>query len=261
MATRKSARINLRDGLAHPDEAVNRLLDEINGWFDSARGQQVLSLQEAVLGKLLPGIFGYHLLQLGPLEKDLFRSSQIGTCTRLSLRTSPGAGILGNPACLPFKDDSLDLVLLHHALDFISSPGEQLREAARVTMPSGYLLLIGFNPVSLWGLGRPLLRFRRRVPWGAAFIRMHRLLDWLDLLNFQTDRVIYGLHGPGLFAPQSSAPDFSRGLSRHTNWPFGAVYIVVARKWMRTAKPLRPSWKSRPVMTNLKVVKGYRKEA
>ena len=232
----------------------DQLLREINLWFTSPQGRGVLALEQAVLSELLPTIFGYHLVQIGPCKQELFSSSQVGSRVRLGFSPGAGAGLVGNPVQMPFQDDSLDVVLLHHALDFIAHPQELLREAARVTLPSGHLILIGFNPLSVWGLARHLLKFRYKIPWSSTFIRMSRLFDWLDLLNFQIDRVVYGLHGPGSLL-RASVPDFSRGLSRHTNWPFGAVYLVVARKWVGSARAIRPNWNRQTALANLQVVK------
>lgn len=236
------------------EESRKRLLEEINLWFASAQGRSLLALQEAVLDELLPTMFGYHLVQLGPLEQSLFKASQVGSRVRLGLGPDSPADLAGNPLELPFQDDSIDVVLLHHALDFIAGPRELLREAARVTLPSGHLILLGFNPFSFWGLARLLPGLRGRPPWNGAFLRTARLFDWLDLLNFRIDRVIYGLHGPGSLSARVEIPDFSRGLSRHTNWPFGAVYMVVARKWVGATPALRPNWRQRPAMAKLQLV-------
>ena len=40
---------------------------------------------------------------------------------------------------------------VHHLLDFAESPQDILREIARVTLPMGHIVLVGFNPLSFWG--------------------------------------------------------------------------------------------------------------
>src|SRR5690606_27896575 len=61
--------------------------------------------------------------------------------------------------CLPvdetswaFAPHSLDVVLLHHGLDFCLSPRSLLREASQAVRAGGHLLVFGFNPWSCWGL-------------------------------------------------------------------------------------------------------------
>ncbi|WP_223717365.1 class I SAM-dependent methyltransferase, partial [Escherichia fergusonii] len=53
---------------------------------------------------------------------------------------------------LPFPANSLDLVVLPHALELASDPHETLREVERVLVPEGRVVILGFNPASLWGL-------------------------------------------------------------------------------------------------------------
>ena len=55
---------------------------------------------------------------------------------------------------LPFDAQSIDLILLPHALEFIDNPHEVLREVDRVLRPEGRVLILGFNPWSLFGLRR-----------------------------------------------------------------------------------------------------------
>ena len=55
---------------------------------------------------------------------------------------------------LPLTDDSIDVMLIHHLLDFSDSIQEILHEVSRVVMPMGHVVLMGFNPVSMWGFGK-----------------------------------------------------------------------------------------------------------
>src|ERR1019366_694210 len=63
---------------------------------------------------------------------------------------------------LPFDAASLDLVVLPHALELARDPHRTLREVERVLVPEGRVLIIGFNPASLWGTRQRPRRVRRR---------------------------------------------------------------------------------------------------
>jgi ubiquinone/menaquinone biosynthesis C-methylase UbiE/DNA-binding transcriptional ArsR family regulator len=49
----------------------------------------------------------------------------------------------------PFADDSFDLILIHQVLHFLDDPARAVREAARLLIPGGRLLIVDFAPHSL----------------------------------------------------------------------------------------------------------------
>jgi len=151
----------------------------------------------------------------------------------------------------------MDVVILHHLLEFYDSSQQILREVARVTIPMGHLVIVGFNPLSLWGLWQTLARLGDRPPWIGRFIRPGRLMDWLNLLNFKIDRAHYSTYGPPISRKpfMGDVPDYSRGLSRRSTLPFGAVYVIVARKQVGTMTPIRPRWKERRAFGQISVVR------
>ncbi len=84
-----------------------------------------------------------------------------------------------------FANDNIDVVLLHHLLDYVDSPQDVLREAARVVLPMGHLVIVGFHPVSSWGLWRQVARFRGRAPWTGRFIRAGRADGLVEPVGIQ----------------------------------------------------------------------------
>ena len=231
-------------------------LSDIRAWFDSALGQQVLGVERAVLDQLLPGSFGYHLMQLSIQEQPLYDASPIQHKFSMGL-SDPDRGMFrGKATELPFEDDSVDVVLLHHLLDFYDSPQQILREVSRVTIPMGYVVIAGFNPVSLWGLWKLFGQLREQAPWFGQFIRPGRLMDWLNLLNFKIDRAHYSTYGLPINRRPfvGKVPDYAQGLSRYSNLPFGAVYVIVARKHVGTMTSIKPVWRRRRAFGRLTVV-------
>lgn len=232
-------------------------LERIRQWFDSPLGSQVVATEQTVLDQLLPGFFGYHLLQLSIQKRPLYDASPVRHCFGMGLAGGDAGPFVGQATQLPFESDSMDVVLLHHLLDFYDSPQQILREVARVSIPMGHVVIVGFNPMSLWGLCKPVGKMRGNVPWIGRFIRPGRLMDWLNLLNFKIDRAHYGVYGlPINRAPFiGELPDYSQGLSRKSNLPFGAIYIIVARKHVGSMTPIKPVWKQQRAFGKLSVVR------
>lgn len=229
---------------------------KIRDWFDSPLGNELLQTESAILEQLLAGLFGYHLLQVSVQQQELFEASPIQHKVTLGLTGQDRSPFLAQPTKLPFENDAIDVVLAHHLLDFVDSPQEVLRELSRVILPSGHLVIVGFNPFSLWGLWKSAVAWRKLPPWNGLFIRPGRLMDWMNLLDFKIDRAQYCTYGLPILHEAVSKPDFSKGLSRNTNFPVGAVYVIVARKQVGGMTPIRPVWKSHRAFGQLSIVRS-----
>ena len=207
-------------------------------------------------------LFGFHALQLGLPNSTRCAPT---ACRTVGLRTIR-APMIGLPArelpapsrrptrrvgavalhcdfdALPFPSQSLDLVVLPHALELARDPHETLREVERVLVPEGRVVIVGFNPASLWGLRQRLGRCASAwaaqralfLPRAGEFIGYWRLRDWLRLLSFEVEA--------GASAATARRSRSQRWLERldwmeRTGdrwWPvFGAVYFLVAVKRVR----------------------------
>ena len=225
---------------AEPESTLGGIRD----WFNSPLGRRIVHTEGVILDELLAELFGYHLLQVSISDQTFYNESPVGHRFKMGASTRHPVEVVGAVNELPFGNDSIDVVILQHLLDFYESPHPILREAARVVIPSGYLVIIGFNPWSLWGIPRLVPFLRKKTPWNRAVIFPARLMDWLTLLDFKIDRAIYGYYNlPIQVSRGLRLPDFSQGLSRKINWPFGAVYVIVARKQVGSLTPIRPRWR------------------
>ncbi len=146
---------------------------------------------------------------------------------------------------LPFDAKSIGIVLLPHVLEFSEHPHQILREISRVLVPEGHLVLLGFNPMSLWGL-RSLLAGGDEYPWCGRYYRLARVKDWLQLLGFEMNvgAMVY-------YRPPASSKKLNRRFMFLDQvgdrwWPLmAAVYILVARKREIGVTPIKPSWKNK----------------
>ena len=241
-------------------KSSQRELQGIRSWFASDLGRHVLKTELAMLEQLLPGLFGYHLAQFSVQGRVLHDASPIQNKITMNLDMTK-TSLVSNPTQLPFANDSIDVVLLHHLLDFAESPQKILREVARATLPMGHVVIVGFNPMSLWGAWRSVVRstrYKSIAPWNGAFIRPGRLMDWLNLLDFKIDRAQYSIYRPPVSRYLGDVNDYSDGVSRTLNLPIGSVYVIVARKHIGAVHSIKPVWRRHQSFGRLSVVRSVK---
>lgn len=228
-------------------------------WFKSELGGAVLAQEQRLIDRRLGNCFGYHLLQLSVDNRlTLFGNSRIQRCFKAGPApvSGPDTVVHCDWQALPFESDSIDVAIVHHALEFADSPHAMLRELQRVLVPHGRLLLIGFNPVSLlaarlWLAGQ--LDGDRR--WHQHWLMPTRLQDWLALLNFAWEPAAFAFHRPPLklaarWAGPPAAPAW------HERWPLGGIYVMSAVKEVAAGIPLKPRWgRATPRLVALPVAK------
>ncbi|HLJ37859.1 MAG TPA: methyltransferase domain-containing protein, partial [Steroidobacteraceae bacterium] len=118
----------------------------LSGWWATPLGRSLLAAEADLLGEAMEDVFGWELLQVGAWggARELIAR---GRTRRKSLVAAPGfaagADILARPAHLPISSDSIDAVLLPHTLEFAPDPYAVLREADRVLVGEGQLLILG----------------------------------------------------------------------------------------------------------------------
>ncbi len=222
-------------------------LKPLSIWFASPLGKVLLAEEQLLIDEQLRNLFGYQLLQLSVVDHiDLMQSSRISHRFALypHVESNPCISALADFNHLPLPANSIDVVLLHHVLDYSQSPHHVLREAAGVLMSRGYLIVVGFNPWSLFGLARWCARFLSKSPqWRHQSIRLGRVLDWLAVLDLEPVVVQQGFYRPPVQDPQ--ALQYSQWLERWSKrWrlPWGGIYVIVARKDHLAMTPLKPEW-------------------
>lgn len=220
---------------------------EMTQWLDSPLGQALLQTEVALLEPILARIFGYHALQLGVSEHSMLAASPIGHKLQFLPQWTPNnPQVVASNEALPLQNDSVDAVLIHHALDYTPDNHRLLREASRVLMPGGKLLIVGFNPISSWGV-RKLCRWRNAAPWDARYISSSRVQDWLKLLEFSIDKVEHGAYLlPFNHNRVVGAVSRCETLGRKLNAPMGAIYVIVACKQVIPITPIMPRWPKIP---------------
>ncbi len=226
-------------------------------WWDYPQGSWLNKQEERQLNQWWPRIFGYHMLKLGNLSALLDTSvsnikNQINVCDNPQI-----ADVCADLYHLPFSENAVDAVLLAHCLDHSNDPHQMLREAHRVLIPDGYMIITGFNPMSLCGLYRYLPNMKTSPPWNGRFFSPHRIHDWLSLLGCEVIEEHRFVHRSLCSQPSSLMQKLvlkNRWLTRYSHSVFayfGAVYIIVARKRELPLTPVKQKWK---VNTNISAV-------
>lgn len=214
---------------------------ELSQWRLRPQIKRLLGVETRYLRQHLPQLHGHYLLQYSGVDYQALQSSSLTYSYYGSRHTN--ADVIMDFEAIPFRENSIDCVLLHHVLEFEDKPHQCLREAARVTVPNGYMVIVGFNPVSLWGVARYLPK--TATPPGAQFLGKNRVLDWLSLLDFRVEQVqtFQAMPPWGLKYFRKVGLKLDRMLSLIGN-PFGTCYIIVARKLVAGRTPIRPQWRA-----------------
>lgn len=206
------------------------VLEDHSPWCESAYGLQYISTESAQLRRALKHLTGPRVLQLGELIDqtvvDQMDLPELIVCS--SCKTSVRAQLITDPAFLPFAPDSVSSIIVPHVLDSHPLPHQVLREAHRVLLADGCLLLSGFSPYSFLGLQRWL---RPEAVVRGQYYPVGRVIDWLQLLGFE-------VVGSAIFqyAPLTKSERLRNGLSFLNSvgdrWlPMtGGGYMITAKK-------------------------------
>ena len=252
-------------------------------WFESPPGQYLLAWEQARFDEAVADIFGYHSLQLGlPMVHGLranrmphqwLAQGQEGVAGVWSRGALPGeplscntvsateasptpAGrpvdLLAESVALPFPEASLDLLVLPHTLELSIDPHATLREAERVLVPEGRVVISGLNPASLWGLRQRRARLVRHLgkgalylPDGGDFIGYRRLRDWLRLLSFEVESAQFGCYRPAVRTAGWLERFGWMDTLGEKWWPiFGSAYFLVAVKRVHGMRLMEPAWRT-----------------
>jgi SAM-dependent methyltransferase len=221
-----------------PDRAAS-----LQHWYQRPLGRLLADIEQGALAQQLPQLFGYHLVVVDPpWESCSLADSRIPHHVVQRTGTAAGmeTGVIGHTDQWPVMTDTVDAIILPHTLEITADPHQVLREADRSLIPDGHLVIIGFNPRSLWGLRRWFSRRSAGMPWQSRFLSVSRLRDWLSLLGFDTLHCRYLFHRPPLKNQrmQERLQFLERG-SAHGRMLLAGAYILVAQKRTVIMTPLK----------------------
>jgi len=227
-------------------------------WFLTPAGRYLGQWALETADSLLVDVFGLQAAQIGCESLDFLARNRIQHRFRcitsqsrldISRQGNTPRSVQTDASALPFESDSLDLVVLPYVLEFHEDPHRVLREAYRVLRPEGQLLIMGFNPVSLWGLRNYLAHCtnagKTTFPWPGNYLSALRLKDWLKLLDFEVARGHFGCYAPPCKKDVNIQRLHFLELAGNRWWGFaGGSYALMAIKRMGGMTLVTPSWAS-----------------
>lgn len=219
---------------------------EASAWLATPKARLFLQYERRVVQRILPGLTGYRCVQIGNWGNDRCALKTAGTLChwQLGFDESRGADIRFNGRQLPLASGSIDVVLVAHALERVAEPHALLRECARVLSERGQLVVLAFNPLSLWAL-RQGLPPRRQLAFQSCSAppSASRLCDWLRLLELEPEQLWrYGVGAP-LFGGAHEMFGGSRW-ARCLAWS-AQSYAIVARRHINARPRIGHSWRRR----------------
>ncbi len=207
-------------------------------WLSSALGRQLLAAEAEMLRGMLDDVFGLELLQLGSwgASRELLSTSRTRRQTVIADTSGGEVDVVAALSALPVQTASIDAVLLPHTLEFEVDPHAIVREADRVLTGEGQLIVLGFRPVSLWGLRGAASR-QGFPPGLQQMLGVGRVRDWLGLLGYEVVMQKQYLYSRP-WAADSARP--RRILRRGLFNPLpAAAWLIKARKHVYRMTPLR----------------------
>lgn len=246
---------------------------QLDDWLQTPPGQLLAAWEQTCLDDLLADVFGYNALQMGVPALDTLQANRmpqrwlaLTNQTHLEIPEDdedirsqwPGlkrVALATSSAALPFVPESIDLLVLPHSLELSPDPHATLREAHRVLVHEGRVVITGFNPWSLWGWRQRRTRWYRRLGYRGSylpsicnFVGPGRVRDWLLLLGFEPEQVRHGIWYPALHRRSAlSRMRWLQMLGQRWWRPLGAAYCLMAVKRTRGVHPLGQGWRKLPL--------------
>ena len=224
-----------------------RTLQHWNHWLhDSFLGRSVLAAEAKLLSRILVNHFGKHALLLGvPNQFGLLEAGKLPCHTLVSPflahERQPGF-IEGDFHDVPIITASVDLVVLPHTLEYMDNPRILINEACRVVKPEGLIVILGFNPYSMWGVKKIISR-KNNVPWVANFNQPHIVKNWLKIADCQVENHASTLLRPPIASKRAfDRLEFMECVNNFIPY-VGGVYCIVARAKTIPLTPIRMKWK------------------
>jgi SAM-dependent methyltransferase len=237
-------------------------------WLKKPLGQVLLKSEQEALNAIWGYVVGNFLCMVGDeTQTSLIQESQFSHrlvfseewMTTTSATTAHFSKITGRLDTLPLLPNCVDAILLPHLLEFRDKPHHLLWEANEALRPGGYLIITGFNPLSIWGL-RSAFSFRLGMPWSGTFRTTFHVKEWLHLLNDEVIEERSALYHPPWMYPANKPCVLIEKCFKTFFSIFGGVYILVAQKKTFASTPVQAKWKKVSARLTHEAVQPVRRE-
>ncbi len=220
----------------------------LHSWYESPEGKNVIHSQKAFIEDRFKQAKGIISLEcsycLESLTRDLYRIRH-----RIKIddrhaddRVEQSGEIVAKWSELPFEPNSVDIIILHHNLEFDESPTKILREAAILLKPHGDLLVVVFNKWSLLSL--------KSLPVVQSISRS-KLSSWLEVVDCKILDVQkkYYLKNHAKWQKLENLLSFSKCVGNGYSVYHARKYHAMPTMPLRNTNPLKRMLTLKPSMT------------
>lgn len=207
-------------------------LDDLDHWYDSALGQSVFAAVAQHVSQQVNEAKPDYLLQVG------CRSFYQKVCDpkQVFIHLDPRKNLCSNGlnvCCefdrIPLISDSFPMVICPHVHEMVRNPRELFGELSRVVEADGYLVLIGVNMTSLWGVEHLMGRLVK-PQWTKRIHSLRTLIKSLNRCDFELTAYETVCFNPYTFKLPVSVNQFMESMGRRY-WPRrGAIEILWLQK-------------------------------
>lgn len=208
-------------------------------WYQSVVGREIARAEKLHMSQLLAGTPGNHLLQLGKDKHDWLPASRImyKCIIEQQVCVEPIAAVAVFNE-LPFANETFDVVILPHIVDCTSQYPAIMREAARVTVGEGRIIILGFTANSLRALSKA-------KPPSSQLPGFYNIRYWLRQSGCEIEQLKTFFFRPLIqHSRVLNKLDFMENIGKFC-WPnWGACYFIVAHKRVAAITPLSQNVKN-----------------
>lgn len=198
-------------------------------WFMSSKGAELRRIEYKLIECTLQRLNGLTACLTGFSEQSSFTLKSNQRVFLLGSLQASNAPVRSDIHFWPVKSKSMDVVLLHHSLEWSQQPQRILREACRVLAPGGEIVVVGFNPLSLLSVSRFFSSYYPKALRQARLYSVSVVNEWLNTLGFSCESVHFSLRAAPL-RYASPEGDFSLQKGIFGQLPIGGIFVLVAIK-------------------------------
>ncbi|MEM9242541.1 MAG: methyltransferase domain-containing protein [Pseudomonadota bacterium] len=219
--------------------------NQLAAWLQSATGQNLTRLEKEQLTQLfahsysetvvlLGSVAQQHLLPSLPAKNSFIADVDFATAT---LERSAYPIFTADPRQLPIMPESVDTVLVPHTLEQYQHLPQMLRQIYQMMKPQAYFIIMGVDPVNLWGIWRNLsVEMRRVLP------KVYSLSAMCRYLRYAGFAVMEKHHMPLRYAHTENKRALWRFMPRQLSISC-RNYVIVARRNEQIVTPRKLGWK------------------
>lgn len=222
-----------------PVASMGKASGHLFRWFNTPVGRRMFEQELDLIEQCRKEYKGQVMLQISGSGRPLLGNP---SHKRLKMVVSPNVPVeetlstygltVADLDAIPLEEGSVDFLVLQHSLEFSEDPHAVLREAVRILAPQGHLIIIAFNPYSLFGLRKSMqMIVRKTIPWAHHSLSRGRISDWLKLMGCEPLNVAWGFYSFPVQSERFLA--YSHHIDQlftHNGVPGGGFYVIHASK-------------------------------